>query len=110
MKKFNYLILFIFIFSLYGCTTKEIVKYEYIYPPLPTLKTYEFNKTLDFGDVYNNKGKVCIVKWNSCIPKEEFEKIVNIILKLKRNNDKLNFEIKRYNDFIKRFYSGKNRR
>ncbi len=97
MRKIFLLILTIFIFS--GCTTK-VIETVYVEKKLPILKQYQSINNYQFGKLKNKNGKVCILKWNVCIKKEEFLDLVYYIKDIKSTNEKYNNQIRLYNELV----------
>jgi hypothetical protein len=89
---------FILLLLISGCSqpVKTITKYKYIQPSCPTLKTYKYDKKIVLT-AYNKNDKVCIKEWDSCMPKTQFKKLVQLIKSLRVNLQKCNSEIELYN-------------
>lgn len=62
---------------LQGCLTRVVYKT----PDLPRLKTYSVpdSEQYDLGVLRVVGETICIDKWSTCIPREDFTKLVNYI-------------------------------
>lgn len=101
MSKLFYVFITITIILLFnGCSQKVEVP-VYIYNKPPILTNFNTESNYDFGKLYNKDNNVCIVKWNTCIPKKDFIDLVNYIQLMKTDLSKHQEQIIIYNNWSK---------
>jgi len=96
MKKLITILVLILI-SFTGCSYKTVKEPIYIKQQEPILPQYKTSRKFQFGKLYNKNGNVCIIKWKSCIPKQDFLNLVYYIKDLKSVISDYNTTIDSYN-------------
>ena len=99
-KSLSFSFLFLISILFLGCTQKEIkVVPKFIKTPChyPKLKVYNDTEKLNLT-IKPQDGKVCIKEWKTCIPTNEFMKMVKYIKNKETIIEKYKSEIKIYNN------------
>ena len=95
MKKI--ILLSLFIITIFTGCFKQVETPVYIHSKTPILENYNSDIEYQFGILYNKDNNVCIVKWNTCIPKTEFATLVTYIQTIKTDLSKHQSQVEHYN-------------
>ena len=95
MKKIILLSIFIML-VLTGCSSKVEVP-VYVHNKTPLLENYDIESKYDFGTLTNKNNTVCIQRWNTCMPKNEFIILIDYMKDIKSIVIKHNNQIDKYN-------------
>jgi len=86
-----------------SCAWMTRTEYKYVKPPIPKMKRYEAPVAYDLGTLYKKEGKVCIKKWDVCIPTEDFKEFIAYPKALKAQLKKANAQSDGMNILIEKF-------